>query len=123
MRRTILKAGAIAAISAEDHAMGDADQHKPALNGKVIARAWREPAFKAKLIADPRATLTAAGVSVPGGVTVKVVEDTDTHLHFVLPPKPTGQLSDEALDKVAAGSLTIGSGKYTKIGMSEKGQS
>ncbi len=103
--------------------MSGAGQRTPALNGKVIARAWREPAFKAKLIADPRATLTEAGVSLPGGVTVKVVEDTDTHLHFVLPPKPIGQLSDEALDKVAAGSLTIGSGKYTRIGMSEKGQS
>ena len=81
--------------------MSDAGQHKPALGGRVIAKAWREPAFKAKLIADPRATLTEAGVNLPGGTTVKVVEDTDTLLHFVLPAKPTGALSDESLDKLA----------------------
>jgi len=40
-------------------------------------------------------------------VTVKVVENTDTHHHLVLPPKPTGELSDEALDKVAGGIAMI----------------
>jgi hypothetical protein len=69
----------------------------------IVARAWREPAFKAKLIADPGAVLGAAGLAVPSGVTVKVVENTATQFHLVLPPKPTDKLSDEALDRVAAG--------------------
>jgi len=72
--------------------------------GKLVARAWRDPAFKAKLIADPQAVLREAGMAVPAGATVKVVENTGTHLHFVLPPKPVGQLSDEALDEVAGGA-------------------
>ena len=72
--------------------------------GKLVARAWRDPAFKAKLIADPQAVLKEAGMAVPAGATVKVVENTGTHLHFVLPPKPVGQLSDEALDEVAGGA-------------------
>ena len=59
---------------------------------------------KAKLIADPQAVLREAGMAVPAGTTVKVVENTGTHLHFVLPPKPVGQLSDEALDAVAGGA-------------------
>jgi len=71
--------------------------------GKIVARAWRDPAFKAKLIANPEAVLKEAGMTVPGGITVKVVENTDTHSHFVLPLKPTGQLSDEALDEAAGG--------------------
>ena len=99
--------------------MSDGGPRTPAQYGKVIAKAWREPAFKAKLIADPRAILAEAGVSIPAGVTVKVLEDTGTHLHFVLPPKPTGQLSDEALDAVAGAAQSIGSGKYTKIGLSQ----
>jgi nitrile hydratase alpha subunit len=103
--------------------MSDGGPRTPAQYGKVIAKAWREPAFKAKLIADPRAILAEAGVAIPADVTVKVLEDTTTHLHFVLPPKPTGQLSDEALDAVAAGTMTIGSGKYTKIGMSQNSPS
>ena len=46
-------------------------------------------------------------MAVPAGATVKVVENTGTHLHFVLPPKPVGQLSDEALDEVAGGAGPI----------------
>ena len=99
--------------------MSDGGPSTPAQYGKVIAKAWREPAFKAKLIADPRATLAEAGVAIPAGVTVKVLEDTTTHLHFVLPPKPTGQLSDEALDKVAAGTPSLASGKYTRLGLTD----
>ena len=91
--------------------MSDGAPSTPAQYGKVIAKAWREPAFKAKLIADPRAILAEAGVAIPAGVTVKVLEDTATHLNFVLPPKPTGQLSDEALDAVAAGEAPPMPGK------------
>jgi hypothetical protein len=78
------------------------EQDNAAAYGKIIAKAWRDPAFKAKLLADPHAALKDAGISVPPGVTVKVVENTGTHVHIVLPPKPT-RLSDEELDKVSAG--------------------
>jgi hypothetical protein len=84
--------------------MVNTERDNAAAYGKVVAKAWRDPAFKAKLIADPQAVLREAGMAVPVGVTVKVVENTGTHLHFVLPPKPTGQLSDEALDEVAGGA-------------------
>ena len=84
--------------------MVNTERDNAAAYGKLVAKAWRDPAFKAKLIADPQAVLREAGMAVPAGVTVKVVENTGTHLHFVLPPKPTGQLSDEALDEVAGGA-------------------
>ena len=87
--------------------MANTGRDNAAAYGKVVARAWRDPAFKAKLIADPQAVLREAGMAVPAGATVKVVENTGTHLHFVLPPKPVGQLSDEALDEVAAGAGPI----------------
>ena len=82
--------------------------------GKVIARAWRDLAFKAKLLADPHGTLKDEGVPVPAGMTVTVVENTDTHVHFVLPSKPSQELSDEALEKVAGGTnpLDIYSREY-----------
>jgi len=92
--------------------MSNADQDSTATYGKIIAKAWRDPSFKAKLIADPHAVLKQAGVPVPAGVTVKVVENTDTHFHLVLPPKPAGALSDEALDK-AAGADNCGSATYS----------
>ncbi len=84
--------------------MSQTEQDKAsAAHGKIIARAWRDPAFKAKLLADPHGTLKEAGVAVPAGVKVTVVENTDTHHHLVPPPKPTGELSDAELDKVAGG--------------------
>lgn len=54
--------------------MSQTDQDKAtAAHGKIIARAWRDPAFKAKLIADPHGVLREAGVAVPEGVTVNAV--------------------------------------------------
>ena len=85
--------------------MSQIDQDKAtATRAKTIARAWRDPAFKARLLADPHAVLKEAGVAAPAGVTVKVVESTDSHVHLVLPPRPTGELSDADLDKVAGGA-------------------
>ena len=71
--------------------------------GKIIAKAWRDPAFKAELIANPAAALKAEGIDVPAGMAVTVLENTDKQFHLVLPPKPTGELSDGALDGVAGG--------------------
>jgi hypothetical protein len=36
------------------------------------------------------------------GTTLKVVEDTDSHVHLVLPPRPAGDLSQQVLDRMAA---------------------
>ncbi len=71
---------------------------------KVVARAWSDEAFKAQLLSDPAAALKEVGVAVPEGVEVKVVENTATLFHLVLPPRPDEELSDEALDKVAGGT-------------------
>jgi hypothetical protein len=40
---------------------------------------------------------------VPAGMTVTVVENTDKQFHLVLPPVPTDELSEDALDAVAGG--------------------
>jgi hypothetical protein len=72
--------------------------------GKIIAKAWRDPAFKAELIANPAAALKSEGIDVPAGVTVTVLENTDKQFHLVLPPVPSDELSEEALDAVAGGT-------------------
>jgi hypothetical protein len=73
---------------------------------KIIAKAWRDPAFKVELIANPAVALKAEGIDVPAGMAVTVLENTDKHFHLVLPPVPTDELSDEALDAVAGGIWT-----------------
>jgi Nitrile hydratase, alpha chain len=76
--------------------------------GRAVMRAWSDPAFKVQLLADPRAALAAVGASVLPGVTVKIVENTDTVMHLVLPAKPAGaELSEEALQKVVAGNACV----------------
>jgi hypothetical protein len=71
--------------------------------GKIIARAWRDPAFKAELIANPAAALKAEGIDVPAGLAVTVLENTDKQFHLVLPQAPSDELSVEALEAVAGG--------------------
>jgi len=76
--------------------------YKPGLKGPVVARAWRDAAFRQRLLAEPVATLREAGIAVPDDVQVRVVEDTDTLIHLILPARPAGDLSDEDLDQTAA---------------------
>jgi hypothetical protein len=75
--------------------------------GKAVARAWSDADYKARLLADSAGALGEAGVDVPAGVTVKVVENTGDTLHLVLPARPEGELTDEELEQ-ASGGRTIG---------------
>jgi len=70
--------------------------------GQIIARAWSDADFKARLLADPAGTLRAAGIEVPAGVKVKAVENTDEQFYLVIPQKPE-ELSEEQLDHVTGG--------------------
>ena len=74
---------------------------------QLLAKCWADEGFKRKLLADPAATLKAEGVEAPAGLSIKAVENTDKVFHLVIPAKPTGDLSDEDLDKVAGGYRKI----------------
>jgi len=74
--------------------------------GEIVARAWRDQAFKQQLLSNPKAVLTEAGMSVAEGVELQVVQDTPTLRHLVLPVAPAGgssTLSEAELDLVAGG--------------------
>jgi Nitrile hydratase, alpha chain len=79
---------------------------------KLIAKAWANEAFKKGLLADPAAVLQEHGLTVPPGVQVKVVQNTDQVLYLMLPPAPSGELAEEDLEAIAAG-FTGGSGNDT----------
>jgi len=51
------------------------DARTPALGAKVVARAWGDPAFKARLLADGSAAITELGIE-PDGLKLVVVENT-----------------------------------------------
>jgi hypothetical protein len=77
--------------------------------GQVVANAWTDPDYKARLKSDPNAVLGEQGLEIPDGVEIRVIENTDDVVYFTLPPEPSTVLDDEALEAVAGGS-TVGSG-------------
>ena len=68
---------------------------------KVVARAWSDPVFKAKLLSDPVGVLTEARVELPGDKIVKVVENTADILHLILPADPAEvAITDADLEQI-----------------------
>jgi Nitrile hydratase, alpha chain len=52
----------------------------------ALDRAASDPAYRSRLISDPSAALAEAGIQVPSGVQVTVVEYDPNHRYLVLPP-------------------------------------
>jgi hypothetical protein len=71
----------------------------------------KDKTFRTRLLANPTLTLIAAGVDIPVGVTVKVVENTATEVYMVLPDSGDDQLSDVELERVAAGAGAMEGGR------------
>lgn len=79
-------------------------------NAEIIRKCWNDPEFKKQLLAQPIETLKSIGVTIEEGVDVKVLEDTETLLHFVIPSQ-SANLDDDDLSSVAGG-IRFG-GAYT----------
>ena len=69
--------------------------------GSIVSKALQDEAFKERLIADPAATLAGEGVVLPDGLDVRVVEDTESVRHLVLPAARA--LSESELAGLAGG--------------------
>jgi len=78
-------------------------QNEPINN--ILAKCWADANFKQQLLADPAAALKAEGIEIPAGYTVRVLENTDKVLNYVLPPNPNAELSDAELESVAGGKM------------------
>lgn len=78
--------------------------------GMLVAKAWSDESLKRRLIDDPATVLREQGIEVPYDVELEVVEDTEQVRHLVLPPSPSGNLSDEELaGTVAYDGFSFGS--------------
>ena len=80
--------------------------------GQLIAKAWSDEGFKARLLANPKAAMAEVGMDAPEGVEIEVVESTQEKAYLVIPPKPVGELSDEDLDKVSGGAAGTDNCKF-----------
>ncbi len=68
-----------AAVAAAESASGDGPS--PALGARVVARAWADADFRARLLADPVSTLAEFH---PQTVPIAVLEDTPTTHHVIV---------------------------------------
>lgn len=55
---------------------------------KIVAMAWADEGYKARLQAEPAAVLAEEGLEIPAGVTVQILENTKTEIYLVLPAPP-----------------------------------
>jgi hypothetical protein len=50
--------------------------------GRVVARAWEDESFKARLLAAPAAVLKDYGFEVPANIRIRVVENNEEMIHL-----------------------------------------
>ena len=72
------------------------------MRDRILNRADADSDFRALLLADPKAAISAEiGTTIPDGFDVTVHEDSATTAHLVLPPLP--ELSEAELQLVSGG--------------------
>jgi len=55
---------------------------------RIQAKAMRDDAFRRSLVRNPRKALTEEGMKIPAGVRVRVVQNSASTFHLVIPGKP-----------------------------------
>ena len=68
-------------------------------HARLIARAWEDDDFKARLLKEPQKVLKEEGIKVPRGVKVKAVANDSKTVHIVVPAKPKKKLTESQIAK------------------------
>lgn len=84
--------------------------------GQVVAKAWADDDFKQRFLADPAGVLKEEGVSLPEGIELHVVENTNEVVYLTLPAKPSEELPDEQLNQVSGGTTAGSAGSIASLG-------
>lgn len=85
---------------------------------ELINRAWKDEAFKNRLLKDPKAVLKEMGHNVPDSLQIEFHENSAAKVHVVIPANPAdARLSDAELDNVSGGIVfdTWGQGASTCV--------
>jgi Nitrile hydratase, alpha chain len=94
------------------------------LEAQVLAQAVQDSAFRARLLADPKAVFTEMGLSIPPEVKIQAVQETAEQYYLVLPAaagrRAGPSLSDAELEHVAGGVATDYAG-WTGCGSHQEG--
>lgn len=79
---------------------------------QIIAQALIDPAFRDRLMADPKAVMAEKGLDIPADVQINVVKETPNTYYLVLPAlelpqSGSGSLTDAQLEAVVGGSTPM----------------
>jgi len=77
---------------------------------KINAHAWKDPAFKKKLLSNPKTALQEMGMTqIPNDLKVDVVKEEKNHWCIVLhePPKNRHDLSEDELKTASGGHQCV----------------
>ena len=83
------------------------DDRQASALAELFAACCRDEALKRRFIENPGAMLREHGIDVPEGLVIKVIENTDDHVHITLPKAPSDELSDEDLLHAVGGYQTV----------------
>ena len=95
-------------------------QTRKDIEARIIAKAWKDEAYKQKLISNPKAVFEQEfNIQFPAEIKVEVKEENPTSLYFVLPIRPEiagQQISDEQLAAISGGASGALLSEITKDG-------
>lgn len=74
---------------------------------------YKTPAYRSRIVMEPRAVLHEFGLEIPDAVEIKVWDSSAELRYMVLPQRPpgTGQMTDQELAKLVTRDSMIGVGK------------
>jgi Nitrile hydratase, alpha chain len=76
--------------------------------GQIVARAWADPEFKARLMSDPQSVLREHGIEPEACVELRIVENSPGVQHIILPACPSGDMAEEELVPTTVGYCYCG---------------
>jgi hypothetical protein len=77
------------------------------IEAKINAHAWKDHAFKKRLLENPRETLKEMGLVIPAHAHIFIHEEAEHIWHLTIRKEPpnAASLPEETLGKLAAGGL------------------
>ena len=95
---TLLADKGVLTIEEVQRNVDNVESRSPADGARVVAKAWANPQYKAKLLSDPEAALAEMGYQLPdpdaqawcGGEHQRRASPGGMHPLFLLPPRPAG---------------------------------
>jgi hypothetical protein len=89
---------------------GESDKERHARQyGELIAKAWSDKDFKARLMDDPKAAMAELGIGTLD-VEIEVLEASPGKAYLIIPPEPDEPIGDLDLTAYSAHYYIDGSG-------------